>query len=687
MRLLPRIIILLVLMTLISGALVKYQVDRQKRMVALYTDQVLEQKKLLVRQLTEVNGDFYKSLVFDYTFWDDMIGFIQRPDTAWATENIYNLVEVYKATAVWIYNMAGDRVYATGEITSGASPVEGVLTPVINEILARDRFIRFYIPLDSGLLEIHGATVHPTADPKRLTEPRGFLFVGKLWDRAYIKKLEEYSDCFISLANKPQERQIGKGVNTLLIPLLNPWQKEPVSWLVIGKDLSTITEISTFFDRNFYMFLISTSVGLVVCIFLLMQWIVIPLRKVSRLLARQNLSSYNLKGKSTNEFTEIRGMVEEFILQQKALAESEEKFRRLAESTSASIFIHDGERVLFSNPATELITGYTEEELKTVTVAQLIHPEYRDLVMDRIKNFSVDPEKPRHYELKFLFRDGTFRWADITSVFIGSEKERRFLVTGHDITERINMEHDLIVSKEKAEESDKLKTAFLNNLSHEIRTPMNSIVGLSAMLRRRDISREEVEEFTERISYSTGRLLRLIEDILEMSRIETGELPLSPVEFRPDHLMEKLVAHFNQEKLIHNKTDVTIRFVPPVHDPGGSIIADPERLKQVLSYLMDNALKFTRKGTILVGYQHDQGGMLKFYVSDTGIGIDGKDHGDIFRNFYQVEYSNARRFGGTGLGLPISKAIVKLMGGEIWFDSAKDEGTTFYFTVPLKPRG
>ena len=238
-------------------------------------------------------------------------------------------------------------------------------------------------------------------------------------------------------------------------------------------------------------------------------------------------------------------------------------------------------------------------------------------------------------------------------------------------------------AKNKAEQSDRLKAAFLANMSHEIRTPMNSILGFSELIRKEQISKGEIEEYADIISYSTKRLLRMIDDIIEISKIETGQVDLNETAFRTDDLFQELYEYYRREIESAGKQGIALHLMLPDEGMQVRIVTDRAKVKQVLVNLLDNALKFTQKGTITFGCSRPRDGFCEFFVTDTGIGIAAADQDKIFETFRQIDYSNARHYSGTGMGLSISRSLVELMGGRIWVESVPGKGSTFHFTLPV----
>jgi signal transduction histidine kinase/CheY-like chemotaxis protein len=250
-----------------------------------------------------------------------------------------------------------------------------------------------------------------------------------------------------------------------------------------------------------------------------------------------------------------------------------------------------------------------------------------------------------------------------------------------EINNRLEAEKILSSLKDKAEESDRLKTAFLSNMSHEIRTPMNCILGFIQLLEQEDYTPEERRQYMSMVISSGNQLLAIINAILDISRIENNQMMLQKDHFDLNNLLEKLLISFNIEKQKNGKSNLVIELKKGISGEQSHIYCDRVRLEQILNNLLSNALKFTFSGKITFGYTCEKENLL-FFVQDTGVGISAQNQEIIFERFRQEEETHTKSFGGTGLGLPISKGLVELMGGKMWLTSEKGIGSTFYFTLP-----
>ena len=239
---------------------------------------------------------------------------------------------------------------------------------------------------------------------------------------------------------------------------------------------------------------------------------------------------------------------------------------------------------------------------------------------------------------------------------------------------------ELIIAKEKAEESDKLKTAFLQNMSHEIRTPLNGIIGFSKLLNNENISKTDIKEFTAIITQSGKRLLEIVNNVLDIARIQTGQVNIEQKPILIITMFTDLKSFFSQStkaKNISLKSHI-------LEGKYKTIYSDESKLFQIFTNLINNAVKFTKSGNIDFGYEIKDND-IQFYVKDSGIGIAKDMYDRIFDRFIQAEDSIVKNYEGAGLGLAICKGLVQLLGGRIWVESEINKGTTFFFTIPNMP--
>ena len=366
-----------------------------------------------------------------------------------------------------------------------------------------------------------------------------------------------------------------------------------------------------------------------------------------------------------------------------AAKEVENQLRKLSqavEQSPASVVITDLKGTIeYVNPKFTEVTGYTLEEAIGQNPRILKSGEQPSEVYTELWK-TISSGKKWKGEFLNKKKNGELFWESAQISPIKNEKGELLYYLGvkEDITEWKRAEAQLIKAKDKAEESDRLKTAFLHNISHEIRTPMNAIIGFSALLSEPDLTDESKAYFIENITNGSNHLLSIINDIVDISSIEAGIVRISKEKILINSTLKRLEDQFS---LRSREKGIELRTVKSLPDEDAIIIADNTKFIQVITNLLNNAFKFTERGTIEFGYKPGKD-FIEFYVSDTGIGIPGDQLTRIFDRFYQVDFKMARLSEGTGLGLSISKSFVELMGGKIWVVSEMGKGSTFFFTLP-----
>ena len=378
---------------------------------------------------------------------------------------------------------------------------------------------------------------------------------------------------------------------------------------------------------------------------------------------------------------EIIGMVEDIT--EKKKIHNEIKFQAdLINNVGQAVIATDllG-KVTYWNNAAEKIYGWSSSEAIGQNIVDLTPArQSNEQAIDILKKLSAG--KTWAGEFYVRRKDGSSFPALVTDTpILDSNGELTGIIgISSDITERKHAEMELIEAKEKAEESDRLKTAFLNNVSHEIRTPMNSIVGFSGFLNDPDLKPNKRQEFTDIIIKSSEHLLAIIDDIIRIASIESGQEKIQKNEININLICDLIKDQFSSKA---NEKNVTLSLIPGLTGDEADIITDATKLTQILTNLIGNALKFTHQGYINYGYKL-KNSQLEFYVEDSGIGIPLDMQEKVFDRFRQIETTATRNFGGSGLGLSISKAYVEILGGKMWLTSEMGKGSVFYFTIPYK---
>lgn len=254
--------------------------------------------------------------------------------------------------------------------------------------------------------------------------------------------------------------------------------------------------------------------------------------------------------------------------------------------------------------------------------------------------------------------------------------------TADDITEFKSIEKDLFRSRARVEKADRFKSVFLTNLSHEIRTPMNAILGYSELLNHQGLKTSEISEYTSIIRSKGNYLLTLIDDVIELSRFESGNIEFNYKEFQLLPLLKELYREFDERRVQKGKTSINLELIVPENAEEQNIYTDYGRLQQILSNLLSNALKFTERGEVKFGFRQSSKN-FKFFVSDTGTGLSPEDQKKIFNRFETIEETTIKKLSGTGLSLTISKLIVEQLGGKIKVKSEINKGSRFQVNIPI----
>ena len=368
------------------------------------------------------------------------------------------------------------------------------------------------------------------------------------------------------------------------------------------------------------------------------------------------------------------------LAEEATLKMSEDRFRTLfAEHSAVRLVLESATAdIIDANQAAADFYGWT--------IAELCRMNIRDINTTPPEQAIIEIQKHRlsaKHPLAFQHRmaDGTLRDIEAFITKINVDGKELFYAIIHDVTLQKQLHVELVAAKEKAEKTDRLKSIFLATITHDLRTPMNGILGFSELLMDPELSQQESAEYITLIHQSGIRLLTLINEIIDIARIEAGETTVQQVNTNVNKLLQDLTAFFKLE--IHNKG---LRFAcaPELSESESIIKTDSAKLTQIITNLVKNALKFTFQGGIEIGYAKNND-MLEFYVKDSGIGIPVAMQKKIFERFIQVDNPITRQIEGSGLGLSIAKGYVTMLGGTIRVDSVEGKGSTFTFTLPYNP--
>lgn len=390
---------------------------------------------------------------------------------------------------------------------------------------------------------------------------------------------------------------------------------------------------------------------------------------------------------TAKDITLKRKTKQELSIAKKESEEKERKLKNLLSNLKGIAYQCKNDEdwtMLFISKGVKELTGYEVEEIQNNNVISwndIIHKDFRSQV-DHIVGEAILNNESFTLEYKITCKNGEEKWVWEKGMMDKSNIESSHLegfIT--DITPLKKYEKELLIAKNKAEDSNRLKTVFLHNMSHEIRTPMNGIMGFSGMLSNDGLTPAKRSYYSKIIQNCSYQLLRIIDDILEISTLETEQVSIDETEICLNDFLMELFSIFS---LKSNERDLPLYIKKELSDSESYIITDKIKLSKVISNLLENSLKYTLEGFIEFGYYIDKPNLV-IYVKDTGIGISPENHQLIFERFSQEDKEVSKKSGGLGLGLSISKENTSLLGGYISLESSKNIGSTFYINLPYKP--
>jgi PAS domain S-box-containing protein len=396
-----------------------------------------------------------------------------------------------------------------------------------------------------------------------------------------------------------------------------------------------------------------------------------------------------------NEITHFLGIKEDItlrkILEEKTI-ESEKRYRDifLANPIPAFIYYEDTFEIIEVNEAAVVNYGYTREEFSRMTLKDIRPPEDVPEFIEMTREFRSDVFHSATNN--HMRKDGTIFQADLTSHALADKNGRKTrLVMSVDITQRVKAADQMKLAMEKAEASDRLKTTFLNNISHEIRTPLNGIMGFVDIITQPDLSDRDKKDSVLMLVESSNRLLGTITNYMDISLLTSGSMTVVNNTFNPTSILRE--AFKNYDRLCHEK-DLTIFLEIPEKYENLNVSSDREIFQKALNHLLDNAIKFTQSGSIKFGLKNNKG-QLEIFVTDTGAGIRKHSLENIFNPFNKGDQMLTWQSDGSGLGLPIAKGMIELLGGNIHVKSEERKGSTFSIVIPswsqslkeLSPKG
>lgn len=365
---------------------------------------------------------------------------------------------------------------------------------------------------------------------------------------------------------------------------------------------------------------------------------------------------------------------------------SEMFYSMLVKSADDGISFYDRDWDLkYANNAFYSMIGLDREQYESMNGAELLHPD--DIQYEKSRREALNTKGYFETELRLRHKDGHYVNLSTRSVTVKNENNEIIgaLTISRDITTLKKVHEDLIKANAEAEASNRLKSSFLANISHEIRTPLNSVVGFANLLLANDITSEVKEEYIEHINHNSEKLLQIIGDIIDLSRLESSQIEITYEEASLNNIVNEIIDEARRI-VKRNEKSIIIIVNNLLEDNSDLIFTDRIWLKRVLNHLMDNAVKFTLEGSIRLSYGKENDNLI-FRIRDTGIGINKENLNHIFEEFRQEIDGHHRPFEGLGVGLTLAKEVLERMGGRIFVQSEKGVGSEFSFSIPYRPAG
>lgn len=505
-----------------------------------------------VNSLYKLNSEIPTATIIDVTFWDALVKFTKTKDKNWYNKSVASQFETYNMDYIGVYDLNNQLINTTK--SSKIKKIDFIPKEMMLKLYS-SKLTRFYMKIPEGVVEVFGATIHPSNDPKKnKSNPSGYFFMARLLDKYFFEKLGQISSSKVSITEN-NYRSLDEKDEVTISTNLKDWNNKVISKLTFKR----------VFNLNFkntkeilFIVIIASIFNLLICLYYTKRWVYNPLKLITSILE----------------------------------------------------------------------TG---------------------------SQFAIGSLKRIKGEFGYI---------------------------GNLFEENSNQRKQLEISKHKAEESDKLKSSFLANLSHEIRTPMNAIIGFSDLLSNPDLDEKDKSEYLKIINKSGTNLVSIIEDLIEMSKIDAHQIK---PKYKGINLNKCIRELYETIKVtIPKEKHINFHVIECINPIEKYLLTDETKLKQILVNLIANAIKFTDVGSISFGYAvNENDGTVTFMVKDTGRGIDEKNLKVIFDRFLRVEDKFHAESSGLGLGLAISKAYIEMLGGSIAVNSSFGNGSVFTFKIPL----
>jgi len=682
------IILMLTLLAVAAGGLYLLSANQKQHAQVLYQE-IADENQRLFAAVYRLDGDPQATITSDYTYWDDMVTFTKNPSTVanqkFAHENLDTALSTYSVDNIWVFNASAKQIYKVA--SSGHANIDLPLsTQQIQAAFAKKPLAHFFIHTSQGLVELRGATIHPSNDPGRTTPEQGYFFVGRVYDLAFRQSLGSDLKSQVDLApTAPMHLPDPSTGTVILSQALAGLDGQPVSYLQVSSDAPSIREIYQLSNQLLRNFVVIVVPALLLLFWFLTGFVTQPLNIISGTLKTHDPEPLDELEKKHTEFGQIAALLGDYFRQNRIqLSDAHARLRASINSINIGFIMTDVNRnVTMVNDAARRILFNDIRRSREVTLAEL-NQLLGKLQLDRTVTNSMT----------------TIASHSLGEVQLGDKFVRAFVAPVTEVAGKAPVLGCIILVEDVTLERSlkRARDEFFSIASHELRTPLTVIMGNAAMINEEIVPKvkdDTLKGMTKDIFDSSQRLIQMVNDFLDTSRLEQGKIKFELETVDVAKLLQDLVkqyGHMAEEQGIQLKYEV-------VSGGNGStkVKADVAKLQQVLINLLSNAVTFTHKGSITMRLD-PHADYARIFVTDTGEGIPEARHHLLFKKFQQAEENilsrNATRTldpgaardttHGTGLGLYISKMLMEGMGGLIRLESSEvGKGTTFSITLPV----
>ena len=640
-----------------------------------------EELTLILDKALETKNSSTDALVRDYTFWDDMVNFVNNPDEDWANENINASLKTFKSNFAYVYKPDFSLVHSIDEANTLDKPF--LTKELLEHIFSASRFCHFYIKLPSGIIEINGASIHPTSDPEHKTEPKGYFIVGKILDNEYIRDLSIFASSNIKLRDiHSKQTKLGRDFRKGFINYSKPlfgWDNNPIA-VLDATYYSAPLERYNSTTRTFIVFIVIIAALVLISISLFLTYIVTkPLKTISHSIKKEDANITRSLHSKNDEFGNLARLISDYFEQKERqnLLEAElikakellekEKFKRVIHYMSSGIVICDPDWTIKDiNPSARNFFDLPEDFNTPVNILDLIFEKY---------SASISKEK-------IITEAGNKTYFKITRPETDIHNSLHIDVTIEFLKNKENSFDSLVVILRDVTDSYKeevLKRDFLGLISHKLHTPV-AVVNQSSVLLQGSTSgmlNNKQKILIDAIVNESYKLVDIFDKLLGFITIETQEAKLTQ-ELIDVKAYLPLLANMILSR--YNKSNIDIN----IDCPDNILVSiNKTYFNQILGNLIDNAIKFNDKENTKINITvKPAGNMISFWVKDNGPGIPPEEREKTFEKFYQIEKYFTGNVFGVGLGLSLVKMLVESHGGKISVESELGISSTFQLTLP-----